>query len=221
MAYKRFARRRLRRRRVGRKRLGYKLHRLAKIVNRTKPTMKIATSNTVKYLCNNGLVGTSGNAVSMFNVSDGTTFQERQNPIVHADSIELGIRFTTSDVATAVRGVLYTGPDAQIPLSNFWINRGSSLAPYSPLQPSSLCDQRYRVLYDTGPMMIGTGGGLHPAITMLRKIPLKGLKIGFGNSTGSTIPDYHPLVWAAISEDSDAVTTTSQCALNTQVVFRC
>lgn len=220
MAYKRYARRRVRRRYNRRRGVAAKLKKLSKIVNRTKPTLKVEQTSYGSKISNLGLVATTGNVVSMFNPSNGTTFEERQNPVVHVDSIELGYRFTTSDAATAVRGLLFTSPDNGMNLSNMLFT-GVSNAPYNPLQPSSLCDKRYKVLYDTGPIMIGTSGGLHPAYVAKRKINLKGMKVGFGNSTGSTVPDYHPIYWTAISEDNDSLSSASSQLITTQVCFRC
>lgn len=217
MAYKRFARRRVRRRQ-GRKHPS-KLAKIAKIVNRTKPTTKVYQSIVAGYISNRGLVATSGNCASIFNTGNGTTFEDRQNPVVHVSKVEIGGYIATSDSSTICRALLYTGPDSSLPLSVFQLGQGSPAAPVAPRQPSKLCDQQYKILWDSGPLPMGVTGGLMARRALRKTVDLKGMKIGFGNSTGSTVPDYHPLIFTIMSQDVDGVTTNTSHSTDFQVFF--
>lgn len=166
-----------------------KVDRLSKQVRLNAPTVKVYQSAAGGYASNQGDLASNPitGAVEMFAPVTGTGFSNRQNPYVHVKSVDLKWYAITSQTSDIVRFIAFTLTDdfeTGVTVANLFLtNTGGANAPIGNLQPSSLCSQRYRMLYDSGPIPIGTAGGNKAIVSRSKKINLKGMKIDFSSTT--------------------------------------
>lgn len=179
-----------------------KVEKLSKQVHSTMPSRKVYQQRIIPYVSNVGNPdqnATVGCAQLQF-PSTGVTFSDRQNSYIHCHKLELIGTILTSTTSDIVRVLVFQMTDAfEVGTAVSFNNPGNNLvsAAATPLQPSNLCSQRYRMLYDSGPFNVGTSGGLQPYRAFRKTINMKGRKVDFGSST-STIPaqnNVYVVVW--------------------------
>lgn len=204
-----------------------KVARLSKQVHDAMPSRKVVQSRIVAYSSNTGNFDQNG-TVGCAQVplpSTGTSFGNRQNPYIHLHKIELMGTVITTATSDTIRFVLIQMVEAfEAGINVNFINpqNTSTAAPYNPLQPSVLCSQRYRVLYDSGPMNCGTTGGLKAQHSFRKTINMKGQKISFGSAT-TAIPQQNNIYCVSWGEQNPGAgptyITTTICDSSFQLTF--
>lgn len=179
-----------------------KITKVQRVVNHIKPTHKVFQVGWLPYASYNGNYDVAAKgAIQIFSPQTGTGFQQRQGPTVHLNKIELKGQVVTTNASECVRIVCFTmredfeaGQDVN---TLFNPGAGSSAAPSTPFQPSVLCNQQYKILWDSGPRSMGTVGGMHSTISFSKTINMKGKMIDFGSaSSGNPVQNgIYVVIW--------------------------
>lgn len=165
-----------------------KIKKVSRVVNHMRPTHKVYQLSWLPYVSYSGNYDVAAKgAIQLFAPQTGTGFQNRQGPTVHLNKIELQGQLVSTNTSECIRIVVFsmredfeTGVDVN---SLFNFSAGTTGAPCSPFQPSVLCNQQYKILWDSGPRVMGTAGGNLPTISFRKTINMKGKMIDFGSAT--------------------------------------
>lgn len=169
-----------------------KVDRLSKQVKHSMPSRKVYQQRITPYVSttgNNDQSAVIACAQLLFPDSTANGFSNRQNPIIHCHKLEIMGSVITSSTADVFRVIVFQLTDAfeaGTAVNFFNPGHGSGAAPYTPLQPSNLCSQRYRILYDSGPRECGTSGGLKAQVPFRKVVNMKGQRLEFSNLTSTT-----------------------------------
>lgn len=168
-----------------------KVDRLSKQLAHSMPSRKVYQQRVAPYVSYNGNQDYSATVAcaQLLYPDTGTGFSQRQNSYIHCHKLEIMGNILTSATSDTFRVVVFQlveAFEAGTSVSFFNPGYGTGAAPYTPWQPSNLCSQRYRILYDSGPRACGTSGGLHATVPFRKVVNMKGQKVEFSNATSTT-----------------------------------